>query len=333
MVKIQLFRGQWNGWALLGLLLLSRPVMAGVPVVGDILVTDVTDRSFSVVWTSSEASTGSLHVFEGSLCTSPAGGIEISAYPLMETDPARQSALRSAATAQGLLRVQVTGLTPGSEYCVQTVTTSTQTADVTVSPATPIGINTQIETTRLRAPVSGTGLALSANDILAYGASLPAPPTGLRAEIVAVSVVDASGQPVSNVITGVVGDAITQPVALLELNNLFGSTSRQTANLSGGERLQVLDYRGLAGCRLERFRKVPADAELAQIKSPAPCFDNADIDCNDRVNILDVLRVVGGFGRQSNDFCFNPDWDVVLSGNINILDVLNVVGKFGLTPS
>ncbi len=152
----------------------------------------------------------------------------------------------------------------------------------------------------------------------------------MGAEIFAANVIDATGQPLTNVVTGVVGDGIEQPVALIDLNNLFGTASLQTADLVGSERLHLLNYRGLSGCRIERFRKVPADAGLSQMKAPAPCFDRSDIDCNSRVNILDVLRVVGGFDSKAGDFCFNSDTDLNGSGNVNILDVLTVVGKFGL---
>jgi hypothetical protein len=298
--------------------------------VSDVLVTDVTDRSLSVLWHSSEASTGSLNVFDGPLCTVPTTGVSVVSYPLLDADPAQQTALRTVATAQGLLRVQVTGLAADTAYCFQTVTTSTSTADVTVSPTVPQAVTTQVEVTRAKTPTSGTGLVPFANDVLAHTAALPSPSTAIQASVVAVGVINLTGQPVSSVVTGVAGDTAAQPTVLLDLNNGFDTVNRQTIDVLGGERLRLLEYRGLAGCRLERFRKVPADLALAEIKAPAPCFDSADFDCNDSVNILDVLRVAGGFGTVAGGFCFNPDLDLIPSGSVNILDVLAVAGRFGL---
>ena len=43
--------------------LVAAPLHAGVPAVANITITDVTTRSFSVVWQASEASTAFLRVF------------------------------------------------------------------------------------------------------------------------------------------------------------------------------------------------------------------------------------------------------------------------------
>ncbi len=319
-------RGVWRGWSIcIIILLFASPVWAGVPVVSDILVTDATDRSFSVVWSSSEASTASLNVFNGPACTTPTAGVTLVSHPVLDPTPATKTAIKTAAENNGILKVQVSGLTAATAYCVQTVTTSKSTADQTVAPATPINVTTETQITRTRTASPSPDLLPFSNDVLTYLVYSPDQVTAVSGGIVAIESFDQSSRPA----TGFVGDGTASPLTLTDLNNLYDKVTHNTINLVGGERLRVLEYRGTLGCRLEHFRKAPTDLELAEIKAPAACFDPADLDCNDTINILDILRVVGGFGRKVGDFCYNPDWDLVSSGNINILDILNAVGKFG----
>jgi len=323
-----------RGWIVLGVLLLAPPVWAGVPVVSDVLVTDVTDRSFSVVWTASEASTGSLNVFDGPLCTTVTAGITLVSHPVLNPDPAVKDAIKTAAEDKGILKVQVSGLAAAAPYCVQTVTTSKSTLEQPVAPAVPQNVTTQIQVTRTRTIAPSPDLLPFANDVIAHPLYAPDQTTAVTGGIVAMGVLNLLGQSLSNIVASVVGDGGAAPMTLTDLNNLFDPVNLQTVNLlgSGSERLRLLEYRGLAGCKLERFRKVPTDLGLAEIKAPAACFNSADFDCTDRVNILDVLRVAGGFGSRAGDFCYNPDLDVIVSSNVNILDVLAVAGRFGLTP-
>src|SRR3990172_940104 len=98
-------------------ILFAQSAWAGVPVVSEILVTDVTDRSFAVVWNASEASTASLNVFDGPDCTNPTQGISITSHPVLSPDPSVKNAIKMAAENNGILKVQVTGLQSATEYC------------------------------------------------------------------------------------------------------------------------------------------------------------------------------------------------------------------------
>lgn len=320
-----------RGWIVLGVLLLAPPVWAGVPVVSDVLVTDVTDRSFSVVWTSSEASTGSLNVFDGPLCTTVTAGITLVSHPVLNPDPAVKDAIKTAAEDKGILKVQVSGLAAAAPYCVQTVTTSKSTSEQTVAPAVPQNVTTQIQVTRTHTIAPSPDLLPFANDVIAHPLYAPDQTTAVTGGIVAMGVLNLLGQSLSNIVASVVGDGGAAPMTLTDLNNLFDPVNLQTVNLlgSGSERLRLLEYRGLAGCKLERFRKVPADFDRAEVKAPAPCFDPADVDCDDRVRLADVLKVVEGFGTSSGAGCFNPDLDFNRDRIVRLSDVLYVVGKYG----
>lgn len=325
-------RGKRTGGRVLRMVLfggvLFSPLLgwAGVPVVSDVLITDVTDRSFSVVWNANEPSTGSLNLFNGPDCAAPTVGAVIAAHPVLSPNPVTREAVKTAAEGSGILKIQVTGLTPASSYCVQTVTTSKSTLETTLSPATPLTLATQIQITKTRKADTGPDLFPFSNDILSSPVRAQDEVAAVNGGIVAVDLIDLGSHPV----TGFVGDGIAAPFSAIDLNNLYDKVSRENINLLGGERIRILEYRGLVGCRLERFRKVPSDFDLAEIKAPSGCFNGADLDCNDTVNILDVLRDVSGFNSAVGDFCFNSDLDLDGNGRVNVLDILSVIGKFGM---
>jgi hypothetical protein len=74
---------------------------------------------------------------------------------------------------------------------------------------------------------------------------------------------------------------------------------------------------------------VPADRELAEIKAPGACFDPSDLDCNDTVDVRDIVRDINGYLTTQGDFCYNSDLDQTLDGLVDIRDIVSVIGKFG----
>jgi len=291
----------------------------GVPEVSDALVADITTRSFSVIWNSSEPSTALLDVFDGPDCLTSTAGAVIIPHPVQSGD----DIIRTSAENNGIMKVQVTGLEPVTEYCFQTLTTSISTSEETVFPITPIKITT--ETQIITTYFLDSDILSFTNDILYFPIHAPDQTTPIYGGILVVDVIGLSSSPV----TGFVGDGIASPYALVDLKNLFDRVDMENINFVGDERVKLLEYRGFEGCTLERYRKVPLDMELSEAKEPSPCFDPADLDCNDTVNILDILRDIGGFDTATGDFCFNSDLDLDGNEMVNILDILNVVGKFG----
>jgi hypothetical protein len=103
--------------SILGLVILSPAwTWAGVPSVEGILVTDVTDRSFSVVWTSSEPSTGTLNVFDalpppgGGTFQIPTAGVSLYPSPVKSPDIAVQNANGVTPVEGGILAVDLVDL-------------------------------------------------------------------------------------------------------------------------------------------------------------------------------------------------------------------------------
>jgi len=292
----------------LALVFLTVPAISsgGIPTVSEVTVTDVTPVSFSVVWVVSEPSNVSVNVFHAPECTNPVSGILVSALSVDST---------------GVSKATVTGLIPATAYCYQTVTTSKSTPDTTLSPATPQQFRTESEI--VRTYMQGTDILPFGNDLI-HHPGYRFDQTSGTGDILLVSIAGSSTP-----LSAWLGEGITVPDALIDLNNVFGASTRENMNLIGEERMKLLEVRGADGCTLDRWRKVPIDYGLVEVKNPGACFMGDDLDCNDTVNILDILRDIGGFNTSVGTFCFNSDLDVNGNGAVNILDILQVIGKFG----
>lgn len=279
---------------------------AGIPSVSEIRVADVTTRSFSVIWLTSEPSTASLQVYDAPDCTLLTENISVVGGTNDNT---------------GVIKVTVTGLTPSTTYCFQTETTSKSTSDVTVLPVAPQLITTESQV--IRTYLQGASLFPFGNDLIYHPVysynQLPGSGNILMAYV------DGGSYPLS----AWVGDGMSVPDALIDFNNLYNVSLRESMNLLGDERVKLVEIRGTNGCTLEKWRKVPQDADLITVQSPGACFDPADLNCDNTVNILDVLRDVGGYNTASGGICFNSDLDMNGNGSVNILDILYVVGKYG----
>ena len=97
--------------------------------------------------------------------------------------------------------------------------------------------------------------------------------------------------------------------------------------------MSLLEIRGVNGCTLERWRKVPVQSpdekELVNIRIPASCFNRADINCDDIVEIGDIILDINGYGTYNGHTCFNSDLDQNDDGLIELGDIILVIGQYG----
>lgn len=289
--------------SLLLVLVFSRTATAGVPVVSQMEVTDVTPASFAVTWVTSEPATCAVSVF-ASDCTTPITGLPMTAEGNDTT---------------GVMRVTVSGLVADASYCYQTSTTSKSLSDVTVSPAQPATV--VMAKMVLRTMATGTVLVPFGNDLLRVP-TVSGAPDG----VLGVLYVTGGKGPVSLLLTSDVNKHY------FNMNNLFDAATGMSINLVGGEKVRIVERHGISGCSIDRFRAVPADFETTQtrdfVASPKP----QDIDFNGTVNILDVLRVAGGMGTVGGDPCFNSELDVTSHNRVDQNDLNSVIGGFDETP-
>ena len=289
----------------------TAPCRAGVPLVSLVEVTDVTPASFAVTWLSSEPAHGSLLLFAADCVT-----------PL-----ANPSLVSEGSDRSGFIKVTASALAARTSYCYQTVTVSKSSAETTLYPLNRATTVTEKSVVRT-ITVNGTSVPF-ANDLLAVPP--PYAPTvadGQDGLLVILNMLDGKGNtPLSQLLTA---DSAKN---YFNMNNIFASVIGESVNLTGGERVKITERHGNVGCTaITRFRKVPADGEITRERNFSRCGRSDDIDCNDTVNILDILRITRGVGSTRGDICFNSDLDINSDGSVTQLDVDAAVGGFNATP-
>lgn len=290
------------------------------PIVRDITPTDVTPRSFSVVWVASEAVTNASLKFFSDVT---------GAHEITSTLPATLFVSPVSAATKGVIKVTVAELSPDSTICFQTSTTS-----ATGTTLTPSAQPYPCVTTEHAARISTDENAPIVNDLMRWEALASDQITPLNGGLLLVNAKDVSLYPLS----AFVGDDYPLPSTVINLRNLFDVTAHETADIRGNEILEVREFRGLAdgACTLAEhvlfhFRRAPEHGEtpiLSELETPTACFF-ADTVCDDRVDILDVQRVLNLFNKNCGACQFNADLDIVDDCTINILDVQSVLNRFG----
>jgi len=235
---------------------------AGVPSVKNMMVTDVTTSSFSVIWASSEPSEPALEVYDDPDGVIPTAGAIVTPQPTA----AGNSAIATLAEDNGVMKVRVTGLLPDTAYYFQTVTTSKDSSDTTRYPEDPPFESVITEITALRTRASGSSLVPFGNDVIVAECYLDDGVTPAQGTLL-VATVEGGNYPV----TAFVGDGIWPPYALLDLNNIFSRNSNESLDVAQGSNLALLNFRGALGNAVITHR-VPEDGGLGEIKPPDPAL-------------------------------------------------------------
>lgn len=176
------------------------------------------------------------------------------------------------------------------------------------------------------------------NDVVRFNIFAPDQISPLPGALLVLDVPGLSSHPIS----AFVGDGLPPPTAVANLRNIFDTQSHVTADIGGEEILGLRAFRGLANgsCTLQNqglfhFRRAPQHEEVAtlgvsfsELEELTSCFF-ADTVCDDRVDILDVQRVLNQFNQACGGCQFNGDLDIVEDCAINILDVQSVLNRFG----
>lgn len=238
------------------LLVNAQPADAGVPSVANLIVTDVTTVSFSVIWAASEHCTADLEVFTDIDGTTPAAGSVIVPHPVNSGD----ESIRTAAEENGVMKVMVTGLEADSTYYFRTLTTSISTPDTTISPDTGlIAVTTELRTTRTYE--LGQDTIPFSNDIIIEPCYLEDGETPAEGTLL-VATVAGGHYP----ITAFIGDGVDLPYALIDLNNIFNRESSENLDIDDGNHLTLLKFGGLLGNTMA-YQYTPQDNSLAEIKA------------------------------------------------------------------
>jgi hypothetical protein len=225
-------------------------------------VTDVTPGAFSLVWVANGPASCSAKVYADAAGTEPITGLSITS----------DSANHAPAEQNGVMKVNISGLAPGTTYYFQTVTVG------------PGGTLLEPDSGPLPSVRSEVSSSVVKNDVLAHkilksDRSTPAQGALLVAEV------EGGSYP----ITGWVGSGAPLPWVLVDLNNIYSKTAHRNLELSGGEAITLESVGGLMGFR--RLvgtvpEEIQSEAVSIRVLSPTPSSDQCAL-------IKEVLRPRG----------------------------------------
>jgi len=244
------------------LIMLPTMAIGGVPSVQDTMVTDVTTRSFSVIWASSEASYSDVNVYDDADCTIPTTDAVTRSQPVASGD----ASIGTLAEDNGVMKVRVTGLLPDTTYYFETVTTSKSTNDTTIYFDSTSVSSVTTEAMTVRTKPSGADVVPFSNDLILEGCYLSDEVTAAEGTLL-VATVEGGNYPV----TAFVGDGVDPPDALIDLNNVFGRTSNESLDVTEGKSLTLVNFRGMLGNTIITHQ-VPEDVGLSEIKLADPAL-------------------------------------------------------------
>ena len=241
------------------IVVLPKCLVAGVPEVNLLMVTDVSTKSFSVIWSANEASSCSLEVYEDQEGLALVEGVVIEPHPVESGD----LQIKTAAENNGVMKVRVTGLEPATTYYYKTITTSKSTSESTSYPDLAPYLPITTETQTVRTSISGQNIVPFSNDVMIHPCYLDDDTTPAEGTLL-LATVEGANYPC----TSFVGDSVALPYALIDLNNMFSTASHENYDLVKGQNLTLLNFRGISGNALITYA-IPEDLSLTEIKSPS----------------------------------------------------------------
>ncbi len=271
------------------------------PVLSEPVITNVTDRSFTLIWTSNQVGLPIVEVYSDAAGIVPVvSGISFIPYAVRSGNPAldessRQSSIDSivaAAKSNGVFEVTVVGLAPATQYYIKHGVQADSTLEITKCPDSGasfcpdanfalIDVTTENSVERISASEN-----LFLNDVL-----LSLNVSAQQGQLVIVST-ETANYPVS----GYVGDGVTAPYVVLDLNNLYTTSTNTSLLLTGssvkafgdtGEALVVRQYKGVSGSETS-IKAVNINQQRGVVMAP---LDIKYGDCNNdgRINNYDHM--------------------------------------------
>lgn len=284
------------------LLTVSALVHAVPPVLSDVIVTNVTDRSLSLVLTSDQVGQASIEVYTDSNATIPATGYAVDFYPVVTGDPnlpsqsraASKDAIVQAAQSFGIVNISVVGLNPDTDYYLK-YSLQTPAPELTLcpdaglsfcpdTPSSPLLVHTALAQAR----INSTSNTFFENDFAFFSDQQ------LNIGELLIIGVENARYPLSVF----VGDGMSWPNVLLDLNNLFSQAVAESMQIKGGletpagnlgEAIVVRRYRGTAGS-VSELRLMSTAQGDGSVIDMLPRFIG---DCNGdaQVNGYDALLI------------------------------------------
>lgn len=299
----------------------TAAVAAQAAILQEPLVTDVTPRSFSVVWVSSEPADPSLKVLNAA-SQDITEAVSQTPFPGLQTSAELSGAARSA----GMLKVRVAGLTPDTLYSFQTRTEVA--GDVLTFPAdAPIAVRTQIAAEVVTAAGDRSP---NGNDLLKFQVFKPGGVYAARGSLLVASVPGA-GHPVSAYVgDGSNGGGSEPGLVIIDLNNFYDAQTHRSLSMDEPAvlTLRALRGNGVQGDALLHYRLLDARSGQLSVITPRKGYP-ADFNCDGAVNLLDATLMTGSWGLQIGDAAFNADYDLDADGDADMDDSRSFQAEYG----
>lgn len=224
------------------------------------VIADVTDRSFSLIWTTDQSGEMLVEIYSDLAGTQQVTNFDVSNYGVItgssifsnETTSTSKTAIEDSVKAKGIAKVVVSNLLPGTTYYLKYGITTIALQETTICPDAGI----------LYCLDSAAGLLLiktenkinketNVAEVLLNDVVLHLDASAEQGEIILISIESAS-YPVS----AIVGDVVPVPYAFVDLNNYFGANTGESLLLrsraatpqgNSSNALNIVRYSGLSG--------------------------------------------------------------------------------------
>lgn len=310
--------------AFLGLLLicLTSRVALAVPDTVSIRVADVTTNSFALVWMTDVPADPAMEVYSDAGMTTPVTeGITVS--PMPDAPPS----VVSAATAKGIMKIRVSGLSAGTRYYARSVTRDPLSPD-------SIGYSALQEVTTskgIKPYVTAQDGSLQGivNDLATMKVYIRPDDLSTATGLGTMLILETSNS--AYPLSAFVGNGIEATEGTIDLNNLFGA-DRITQAITGGEITQLRFYRGGALTTLLHYRRIASNSGQGLSAEPVKGFF-ADINLDGTVDDADFEAFRSQYRTVPNDPAYNPDFKFVQtpSGKIDAQDFTRFSREYGRT--
>lgn len=311
------------------LILLPVKLIAAPPVLNKVLVADVTDRSFSIIYTSSEKGTPKLELYSDSAALNQLFNYTLTIYPVNINNKAtnnnaipdsgfsNRQLIIDSAKARGIVKLNISGLSPNTQYYVKYGAENSATAELTLCPdsglalcadavLTPVAVKTAKKITRSQ-QIDGLS-TLYTNDISLF----------VKQDAVIGDLIIVMAENTRYPVSVFAGDGPPPPFVFIDMNNFSTLEQDSTYVVHGfdeqaqgnyGESIVIRKYSGLSGDTMQRG--------LVGIASntgmPVDMVERTMADCNGdgKVNGYDslVLQYVINKNISSIDYskiAFHP---------------------------
>lgn len=291
-------------------------VIAETAILSNPVISDVSDRSFSLIWTTDQAGDFFLELYSDQAGTQQISGFNVSNYGiktasslfLTPQDELNKAAIVNALEAKGIAKVVVSGLQGNTTYYIKYGVIDSATTELTRCPDS--GITYCLDTSSELFSVKTENKVIrefSVSEMILNDVILHIDVSAEQGEIVLIST-EATDYPASTII----GDVAPTPYALIDLNNYFDASSNVSVQMSSvaataqgnpSKALNIVRYSGINGLtnQLAVLDTALNSGNIVGVLDRSLGDCNADGNTDGYDNLLLTNYLAGVFASESDE--------------------------------